>query len=57
MVVRSQNVARGNTNVTTLVSVKQEPVDPALFELPPGYTLWQSAPPAATVSNVPAAGR
>jgi hypothetical protein len=57
MVVRSQNVVRGNTNVTTLVSVKQEPLDPSLFELPPGYTLWQPARPAATVSNVPAAGR
>jgi len=56
MVVRSQTIARGNTNVTSLVSVRQEPLEAALFELPPGYTPWKRSPPPAAVSNLPATG-
>jgi hypothetical protein len=31
----------GHSSTNTLVSLKSEPLDAALFELPQGYTLWQ----------------
>ena len=44
MVVKSETTARGRTVTTSLVSVKLEPVDASLFELPAGYSPWK--PPA-----------
>jgi hypothetical protein len=29
------------TITTTLVSIKEEPVDPAIFEVPSDYTIWK----------------
>lgn len=43
MVVKSEMRFRGRTATNSLVSVKLEPVDTALFELPAGYTLWKPA--------------
>lgn len=55
MVLRTQTAAAGKTNTVSLVSVKQEPVDPALFAIPPDYTPWK-APPASPV-NAPPPGK
>ena len=46
MVLKTESIGGGKTNIIYTVSVKQEPVDPALFELPPDYTPWKS--PTAT---------
>ena len=46
MVLKTESIGGGKTNTIYTVSVKQEPVDPALFELPPDYTPWKS--PTAT---------
>lgn len=43
MVLKSESVLKGHTTTTTLVSVKVEPVDPALFELPKDYSPWKQA--------------
>ena len=43
MVLKSESVLKGRKLTTTLVSVKVEPVDPALFELPKDYSPWKRA--------------
>ena len=43
MVLKSEGTYRRHTTTTTLVSVKVEPVDPALFELPKDYSPWKRA--------------
>jgi hypothetical protein len=41
MVLKSESVLRGHKLTTTLVSLKLEPVDAALFELPKDYSPWK----------------
>lgn len=55
MVVKSKNVFKGREATITLISAKIEPVDPALFEIPPGYTQWQSHSTAGQQTNPPPA--
>lgn len=43
MVIKTESVFAGRKVTTTLVSVKVEPVDSSLFELPAGYTEWKPA--------------
>jgi hypothetical protein len=45
MVVKTVSTFKGHVLTNTLVSVKLEPVDAALFEIPPGYVQWKK--PAA----------
>ena len=49
MVLKNQTAVSGITNTVFLVSVKQEPLDPSLFELPPDYVPWK--PPVAAPGN------
>jgi hypothetical protein len=41
LVLRSESTLKGHTITNILVSVKLEPVDASLFELPPGYSPWK----------------
>jgi hypothetical protein len=43
MVIKNVSAANGRTATNTLVSVKLEPVDAALFELPADYQPWKPA--------------
>jgi hypothetical protein len=43
MVIKTVIAAKGRTATNTLVSVKLEPLDAALFELPSGYSQWKRA--------------
>lgn len=43
MVIKNVGAANGRTATNTLVSVKLEPVDAALFELPADYKPWKPA--------------
>jgi len=45
MVVKSQSLLRGHQQTTTLMSVKVEPVDASLFELPKDYSPWKRPTP------------
>lgn len=49
MVIKSESTAKGRTVTNTLVSVKVEPVDVSLFELPADYVPWK--PPTAQSTN------
>ncbi len=44
MALKTQSIGGGQTNIIYTISVKQEPVEPALFELPPDYTPWKQPP-------------
>jgi hypothetical protein len=46
MVVKSESTAKDHTITTTLVSVKVEPVDASLFQLPPDYKEFKRPPKA-----------
>jgi hypothetical protein len=41
MVIKSESTAKGRTVTNTLVSVKLEPLDAALFEVPTNYSFWK----------------
>jgi hypothetical protein len=41
MVVKNVSMVKGHVVTNTLVSVKVEPVDPSLFELPADYVPWK----------------
>lgn len=43
MVIKTESTFEGRKVTTSLVSVRLEPVDPSLFELPAGYSLWKPA--------------
>ncbi len=43
MVLQSESALKGHTVTNTLMAVKVEPVDAALFELPKDYVLWKRA--------------
>lgn len=49
MVIKSERAIKGRTAITTLVSVKVQPVDASLFELPADYSPWKR--PAARKSG------
>jgi hypothetical protein len=55
MVVKSKNAINGHEAIITLVSAKLEPLDPVLFEIPPGYTQWKSHSTAILQTNPPPA--
>lgn len=49
MVIKARTTANGKKAIITLVSVKEEPVDASLFELPADYVPWQ--PPVMQATN------
>lgn len=45
MVIKSEASLQGRSATTTLVTVQVEPVDPGIYQLPPGYTHWKRPEP------------